>query len=199
VALKECRTQRALPSFNPSEKIQTNIEPQRSELVPPLPLDPAAQPLTLGNGGGCGLTGRLAQVSNTDAMQLLRRVLALRKQGGSSTAPASEPEGQAGMDSTSTPAEGAAALPPSLADPADLSIESVEAENPEEALTVTPPAVPAPQIQAGCTAVVAVFQVSPPLILFINVVSVLKLTAIIRILLYDMRSPLTAMCGAKQG
>jgi len=94
-------------------------------------------------------------------MQLLRRVLALRKQGGSPTAPANEPEEQASVDPIPTPAEGAQALPSSLAEPADLGTELVEAEKQEDALTVTPPAVPAPQIQAGCTAVVAVFQVTP--------------------------------------
>ena len=91
-------------------------------------------------------------------MQLLRRVLALRKQGGSPMAPPGEPEevspGALGL--LPAPAEGAPPL--ALADPA---IESMETEKVgEEEPSTPPPSVAAPQIQAGCTAVVAVFQVN---------------------------------------
>jgi len=98
-------------------------------------------------------------------MQLLRRVLALRKQGASPTAPPGEPEVQPGLGLIPVPAEGAAefiesATPaPSMADPADPAIDSVEAEKAEEEPSTPPPNAPMPQIQAGCTAVVAVFQV----------------------------------------
>ena len=91
-------------------------------------------------------------------MQLLRRVLALRKQGGSPTAPPGEPEEVApgALGLLPAPAEGATPL--ALADPA---IESMETEKPrEEEPSTPPPSVAAPQIQAGCTAVVAIFQVT---------------------------------------
>ena len=93
------------------------------------------------------------QVSTADAMVLLRRVLALRR--------------QAGADAATIDAKAALETNPSSSSPlpeqADPAIEAVT--TPEAGPALGPNAdasVPDAQIQAGCTAVVAVFQVCLP-------------------------------------
>ena len=93
------------------------------------------------------------QVSTADAMVLLRRVLALRR--------------QAGADAVTIDAKAALEANPSSSSPlpqqADPAIEAVN--TPEAGPALGPGAdasVPDAQIQAGCTAVVAVFQARLP-------------------------------------
>ena len=113
------------------------------------------------------------QVSNTEAVNLLRQVLAMRNKSGKEAAElqqGQESTSEAMEESASTSSSPVAELPstltPDLAPAAELAapdptIESTEANTTTGGRGFPLRSDPEPvQIQAGCTAVVAVFQVT---------------------------------------